>query len=270
MRRYARAVLGGTFDRLHLGHESLLETAFWVGQTVAIGLTTERYLADHPKPDRAALQPYATRRRALTGWLQRHHPHGSWTVVPLNDRFGGSVAPGVGVLVVSVDTVGGGKAVNAERLRRGLPAVPMAVVPLALADDLRPVASRRIRVGTIDRRGHRRSPITVVLRTSHPMDAAPATRAIRSAFPRAIVRTGVGSRPQGPPDRRRSVVRRLPTAELFLDVTGARREAGEWSRELPGVRLLPVRIAGTRPVHLARGLRVVLRPASGRAPGESF
>ncbi|HXQ48788.1 MAG TPA: pantetheine-phosphate adenylyltransferase [Thermoplasmata archaeon] len=270
MRRFGRAVLGGTFDRLHIGHEALLETAFRVGRTVAIGLTSARYLADHPKPDRAPLQSYATRRRNLVAWLRRRHPGAEWTVVPLHDRLGGSVARGVGVLVVSADTSQGGKAVNAERRRRGLPPVRIERVPLALADDLRPVASRRIRAGTIDRRGRRHAPIRVELTASDPSDARTATRAIRVAFPRSVVvAPTTRTRPEPRAPGRNPAVP-PPPVELWVGVD--RSPAGGWRVVVrsPYVRLDPVRIPGTRPSELARGLRRVLRPSSRGPPRESF
>jgi pantetheine-phosphate adenylyltransferase len=269
--RAGRTVLGGTFDHLHIGHESLLETAFRTGRPVAIGLTSERYLSDHPKPGRGVLQSYATRRRRLVSWLRANHPKEPWTVVPIDDRFGGSVAPGVAVLVVSADTVAGGRAVNAERGRRGLPPARLVVVPLALADDLRPVASRRIRAGTIDRDGRRRSRIRVGLWVSDPRDRPTAARAIRSAFPGAVVvpvpdRSG-SSRPSR---THRSTESPDAPEELTLGIR--RRRAGGWEvvERTAGVTLLPVRVRGSRPSDLARGLRSLLRPSSGPGPRESF
>lgn len=188
MPRFGRVVLGGTFDRLHLGHEALLATAFRIGRSVAIGLTTERYLALHPKPAGIPIQSYSTRRATLRRWLSARYPVTRWTVTPLNDIFGGSVGDGVDALVVSADTQAGGRAVNAERRRLGRRRVPVIVVPLTLADDLRPLSSRRIRAGEIDRAGRRRSPIEVGLAVESPEDRGPATDAIRRALPRARVR----------------------------------------------------------------------------------
>jgi pantetheine-phosphate adenylyltransferase len=185
--RYGRVALGGTFDRLHVGHEALLTTAFAAGRSVAIGLTSARFLAEHPKPDARRIQPYASRRRALTEWLAARYPDPRWVVVPLDDGFGRSVEEGIDALVVSADTLAGGQAVNAERRRRGRKPIPVLTVPLVLADDLRPVSSRRIRAGEIDRYGRRLSPIRVGLSVERREDRVPAARGIRAAFPRARV-----------------------------------------------------------------------------------
>jgi cytidyltransferase-like protein len=227
---YGRAVLGGTFDHLHAGHAALLSAAFRAGRSVAIGVTTDRYLAEHPKPAGGRLQSYATRRRALVRWLVRHYPGRSWRTSPLSNRFGRSVEPGVDVLVVSVDTVGGGRAVNAERRRRGRPVVPVVVVPVVLADDLGPISSRRIRSGAIDRDGRRRSPIRIGLGVSDPADAPPAIRAIRTAFPTARVRVAKVPRPgseRSPNRLARQLARRaIEGRELALGV--ARIPRGGW------------------------------------------
>jgi pantetheine-phosphate adenylyltransferase len=165
----------------------MLTTAFAAGRTVAIGLTTSAYLDGHPKPGAERIQPYAARRRAVTRWLASRYPADRWTVVPLGDGFGRSVEDGVDALVVSADTLAGGQAVNAERRRLGRKAVPVLTVPLVLADDLRPISSRRIRAGEIDRYGRRLSPIKVGLSVEQAADRVPARRGIRMAFPRARV-----------------------------------------------------------------------------------
>ena len=187
MPRYGRVVLGGTFDRLHVGHEALLATAFRAGRTVAIGLTTDGYLERHPKPGADRVRSYRARRTALRRWLLDHYPRRRWVLVPLENTFGRSVEDGVDALVISADTLVGGRAVNDERRRLGRSAVPLVVVPLVLADDLGPVSSRRIRLGEIDRFGARRSPLRIGVAVADPVDHVPVVRGVRRAFHRARV-----------------------------------------------------------------------------------
>ena len=47
---YEWVAIGGTFDRLHLGHKTLLRRAFELGKKVLIGLTTQDMVSH--KPDR--------------------------------------------------------------------------------------------------------------------------------------------------------------------------------------------------------------------------
>ncbi|MFZ0892224.1 MAG: pantetheine-phosphate adenylyltransferase [Thermoplasmata archaeon] len=156
--RYRVAVLGGTFDQFHAGHRSLLRRAFATADTVGIGLTTPTYLKKFPKPLGRRIQSYAERRRVLARWLRHHYGGQRWWIAPLGEPFGRSVGPGVDVLVISKDTREGGRAVNRERRRRGLPSLPIEVVPLVLAKDHRPIASRRIRAGEIDASGRPATP----------------------------------------------------------------------------------------------------------------
>ena len=183
--RPRRTVLGGTFDHLHAGHWALLRAAMRGGGEVAIGLTTDRYVSTHRKPARGGIEPYERRRHALARWLRREFPRRRWRIVPLDNGFGRSVEPGFDRLVVSVETVEGGARVNAERRRRKLPALEVETVPLVLADDLLPVSSRRIRLGIIDRRGHRRAPIRIALAVDPPTDASAWRDALRRIFPKA-------------------------------------------------------------------------------------
>lgn len=196
MGRQHTAVLGGTFDRLHVGHEALVRTAFRAADSVAIGLTTDQYLRRHPKPGSRRIQSYATRRRTLVGWLRREFPRRAWRVEPLADARGHSVEPGFDAIVITEETLTGARRVNAERHRRGLPALRIVVAPMVLGDDLLPVSSRRIRAGAIDRVGRRRSAIRITVLLPRPDSLTPWRRAVRRIFPRArVVRASSRARP---------------------------------------------------------------------------
>jgi pantetheine-phosphate adenylyltransferase len=259
MGRFRLAVLGGTFDHLHVGHQALLATAFSVGNEVAIGLTTDGFVARHPKPAGTRLQRYSARRASLVRWLRANYPSRRWRVVPLDDPFGGSLEPGVGVLVVSRDTEKGGRAVNRQRRRLGRPAVPVVSVPLVLADDLEPVSSRRVRSGEIGPDGRRLAPIRVALSTSDARDRDAGKRAVRTVFPRArFLRLDSGPGNAGAADR--SPSRNAPAYDLAVRVS--RRGVAGWAavERTPRVRLRLRTIRGSRPEELERGLVALLRP----------
>jgi pantetheine-phosphate adenylyltransferase len=151
-------VLGGTFDHLHAGHRALLTSAFQRAGEVKIGLTTDRFARSEKKPLARRVQSYRTRRRHLLAFLRQRFGDRRWTVVPLRDRWGRSVGPGVDLLILSEETRSAAKPINAERRRQGLAPLRIFVVPQVLAKDGRPIASRRIRAGEIDEEGHRRVP----------------------------------------------------------------------------------------------------------------
>lgn len=157
-RRGSVAALGGTFDRLHAGHRALLRAAFQAADEVRIGLTTDKFLADHPKPLGGTIRSYRTRRAALGRFVRENFPRRRFRIVALNDGVGRSTDPEVRVLVVSAETLEGGKAVNRARRSLGRPPARLVVVPLVMAEDDRPIASRRIRAGEIDGEGAVRTP----------------------------------------------------------------------------------------------------------------
>jgi pantetheine-phosphate adenylyltransferase len=260
--RVGHAVLGGTFDRLHAGHAALLATAVRSGRRVSVGLTTAAFLRAHPKPAGPRIQPYRLRRAALARWLSAHAPKGTWRIVPLADRFGRSVAPGVDLLVVSAETATGGKAVNRERRRRGLPEVPVAIVPLVLGDDLEPLSSRRIRAGEIDRRGRRIAPIRVAVAASDAASARAAVRGIRRAIPAARIVIAPAGPPRAArrPSARALALRARARAPLAVGVVRGRRgwTLVEASRS---VVLAPRVVLGARDRDLARGVAAVVRPS---------
>ncbi len=255
MARFGRVVLGGTFDRLHVGHEALLATAFREGRSVAIGVTTAGYLRRHPKPGSARIASYRARRATLVRWLSARYPRSRWSVVPLEDTFGRSVESGVDAIVLSADTLAGGRAVNAERRRRGRRAVPLVVVPLVLGDDLEPVSSRRIRAGAIDRAGHPRGKIRVLLRTGSERDRPAAVRGIHRAFPRAQV-----GRPLRPAKRQRSGQGSVPEGGFTVTVAGSGPAQRTVTVSTPRGALSPVTANGRFPRDLARLVAGVLRP----------
>jgi pantetheine-phosphate adenylyltransferase len=262
MARYPVAVLGGTFDRLHIGHEALLNSAFRVGRDVGIGLTTAAFLRGRAKPLGGRIAPYARRHRTLAVWLRRHHPDRTWWIAPLKDPLGQSVEPGVDAIVVSVDTRGGGRAVNRERRRRGLPPVAIVLVPLVLADDFRPVSSRRIRAGIIDCEGRRLSRIAI--RAHAPTGSRDAVRAaLNEVYRRPAIRWSGLDRSLPASEQR--VERRSPS-EIDIEVVPPSPTAPAWkiSVQAGRIRLPAIRVPAAAPGELREAIARRLRPRATR------
>lgn len=263
MARVRVLVLGGTFDRLHIGHEALLNTAFRRGERVGIGLTTADFLRGRAKPLGELIRPYAQRRRELTRWLRRHHPGRDWWIAPLDDPLGRSVDPRVDAIVVSADTAGGGRAVNRERRRRGLAPVAIYSVPLVLADDLKPVSSRRVRAGIIDREGRRLS--SILVRARSPRRArAPLRAALKTVYRTPSIRWADLGDPSSASGPRRQ--KRRP-AEIDIVVRSLSRNEHTWSVRVRAgrIRLPATPIEAGTPGALAAGIVYKLHPAPPRA-----
>ncbi|MFX1474951.1 MAG: phosphopantetheine adenylyltransferase [Promethearchaeota archaeon] len=144
--------IGGTFDRLHKGHKTLLRRAFELGQRVIIGLTTHA-LIKH-KPDWRLINSYEKRAAELRQWLDFESYEGRYMIEPLCDPYGPAITEEkLQLIVVSEETYSRAKEINEIRRKRGLPLLDIAVLTMILADDETSISSTRIRAGIIDRDG---------------------------------------------------------------------------------------------------------------------
>ncbi|PIK62538.1 putative bifunctional coenzyme A synthase-like [Apostichopus japonicus] len=119
---YHHVVLGGTFDRLHVGHKVLLmESAMRANAFVTVGVTDGHM--NHKKTLPELLQPCGNRIQDVYEFLHDVKP---WVahkdiIVPITDPFGPSITEAdMGCIVVSQETRKGGAAVNKRRLEKDL------------------------------------------------------------------------------------------------------------------------------------------------------
>jgi len=180
-----RVVVGGTFDILHDGHRALLGAAFALkSKEVLIGMTTDRFARE----TRDRVNPYDRRERALRRFL-RARRWGPARIEPIDDAYGpADDLADLDVLVVSAEREGVAKALNAVRVSKGLHPLEVRTVPMVLAQDGLPIASRRIRAGIIDRRGVRMKTLVVHVGTDNPVKVRAVRRVFADLFPRVRVR----------------------------------------------------------------------------------
>ena len=172
-----RVAMGGTFDVLHDGHDVLLGAAFGLKPDVAlIGLTTDRMACE----TRDVVHPFEVRRRNLTrrldgkGWRRAR-------IEPIDDPFGpADDLADLDVIVVSAERHRVAVAINEARKGKGLRPLEIHAVPMVLAQDGLPLASRRIREGIIDRHGTRVKALDVRVGTGNPVKR----RAVRKVLER--------------------------------------------------------------------------------------
>lgn len=149
---YEWAAIGGTFDRLHKGHKTLLRRAFELSKKVLIGLTTQE-MVQH-KPDWEIITNYETRKSELEKWLDAESYKGRYTIRPLPDKFGPAITqPELQLIVVSEETCPVAKEINEIRRAQKLPLLHIAVLTMVKAEDHISISSTRIRAGIIDRDG---------------------------------------------------------------------------------------------------------------------
>lgn len=197
--RVKRAVMGGTFDRLHCGHAALLATAFAHAEEVGIGITTDQFLTKKGgKAKKGKTRPFDEREKALRAFLDQRFPGRLWYLIPLTDRWGAALEPSTQALVVSDETLPVGELAN--RLRRRSKAKPLTLIVChaVLAEDLLRVSSSRIRQGKIDGDGRRLAPLRVGLGSENEVKRAGVEAAFHGLFPRTPLE--VESVRPGPPN----------------------------------------------------------------------
>jgi pantetheine-phosphate adenylyltransferase len=148
---YETVFLGGTFDRIHKGHEAVLTRAFGEGQHVTIGLTSDEFVASY-KDDQP--QPYVARKANLTKWLNNSGYAGRFDIVPIDDPFEPAASGQYQALIVTNQNRVRGEEINAKRTDRSLTPLALIEVPIIAADDGLPISSARVRRGEIDTYGH--------------------------------------------------------------------------------------------------------------------
>ncbi|MDV3244266.1 MAG: pantetheine-phosphate adenylyltransferase [Nitrososphaerales archaeon] len=151
-RRYRTVATGGTFDRLHKGHEALLSKSFEVGERVVIGVASDEFARREGKTPE---QHYRERVKLLRGYLDGRYPGRSYLIAKLDDYFGPGIASSrVEAIVVSRETATRVPLANKLRAAKGFPSLHVVTVDLVMAEDGKPISSTRIRDGVIDAAGH--------------------------------------------------------------------------------------------------------------------
>jgi len=146
-----RVALGGTFEIIHKGHQTLLARAFALGDDVLIGLTSD-HLANMSRGRRVA--PFSEREWALRSYLDRAFPGLDYELQMITDEFGPAVhLADLEVLVVSENTYPTGLRMNEAREEAGLTPLRLVSIPHVLADDGKPISSTRILAGECDADG---------------------------------------------------------------------------------------------------------------------
>ena len=143
--------LGGTFDKMHLGHESLLRTAFSLSDEIIIGLTSD----SRAKINRSGehISPYSERFESLN-YFTSNNFKGNYSIVELNDNWGpGVFDESLNAIIVSEETEKVAIDLNVNRKLKGLKELEVVVIPLVLANDGRRISSTRIRNKEINTEG---------------------------------------------------------------------------------------------------------------------
>jgi len=147
-KKYKLAAVGGTFDKFHKGHQTLLEKAFKVAETVAIGVTSDKFAA---KKD--PIEPCQTRIKNLKKYLKKKG-YKNFYIEKLEDPYGPTIHDKkFEAIIVSRETQPRAKQINKIRKEKKLPPLDIITINMVKAEDGEPISSTRIRKGEIDKKG---------------------------------------------------------------------------------------------------------------------
>ncbi|WP_456450989.1 phosphopantetheine adenylyltransferase [Palaeococcus sp. (in: euryarchaeotes)] len=152
--KYRKVVVGGTFDRLHLGHKALLRRAFEVGKYVYIGLTSDEMTKDKPYAEK--ILPYELRLSDLLKFLEVN-TYSNYRILKIHSAIGFTAEiKSLEAIVVSEETYKGALLVNKARGERGLKPLDIVVIGIVKSKLGGKISSSLIRAGLIDPFGNPR------------------------------------------------------------------------------------------------------------------
>jgi pantetheine-phosphate adenylyltransferase len=137
---------------IHAGHRRLLAEAFRLGDTVLIGVTSDRLVMTLHKDHK--VRPYSNRVRNLATFLKTRRWSSRARIAKLREPYG-PAAKGrkLEALIVSRGTLASGRRLNKLRKKNGLQELDLVSVALLKASDGKPISTTRIRMGEIDLQG---------------------------------------------------------------------------------------------------------------------
>lgn len=150
--KYNVVACGGTFDHFHKGHREFLRLAVSSSNKILLGITSDFYIKNSIKN---GIEPFVFRRKCVSDFLKSENAKEKAEFFPLDDLYGSTLDKNckIEALVVSENTLEGGKLINIARRKIKLPALPIIIKKMVKADDGRAISSNRIRNGEINREG---------------------------------------------------------------------------------------------------------------------
>lgn len=151
---YTLVATGGTFDRFHKGHATLLERAFEVGEKVIIGVTSDEMVRKEGKILGNYVLPFPDRVEEVKKFLESKDLLGREIISELTDVYGPTVLEGnLGAIICTKETRKGAVEINRARKKKGLTTAEIIECAFISSVDGYHISSSRIRLGEIDREG---------------------------------------------------------------------------------------------------------------------
>lgn len=150
---FYKCFVGGTFDGMHIGHQSVITRACREAEQVIIGVTTDDFIKQTKSG--VVTKPFEERNQQLTTWIRSQGLQDKVTSIAISDRYEPVVSDqSFDAIIVTRDNKKTGEEINRKRQEKGLSPLVLIEEPLVLSDDGKPVSSTRMRKGEIDASGH--------------------------------------------------------------------------------------------------------------------
>jgi cytidyltransferase-like protein len=144
------AIVAGTFDHLHQGHQKLLTTALQSAHHLSCGLTQKHFT--RKKPLASLIQSLTLRRQELSQFLSPRSNR--WSIFALNDPLEPAVSSlHLDSIVASTETAPTVNKINHLRRQKGLKSLHPVIINLIKSTDQHRLSSTRIRQGQVNRQG---------------------------------------------------------------------------------------------------------------------
>lgn len=152
-KKFKLVAVAGTFDILHLGHKTLLNKAFEIGEKVIIGICSDKMVKNMKKPH--PINPYRMRKEKLLEFLKDSGYIDRAKIIQINDPYGPAItSKEMEAIVVSEQTEYRAHEINNIRKKNGLHPLNIISIKMVKAENGGDLSSSRIRMGEIDSEGH--------------------------------------------------------------------------------------------------------------------
>ena len=147
-KKHEIGLIGGTFDRFHAGHMSLIDSGLKYCKNIQIWIVND----DLAKSKDRRIQDWYDRESELIDATSEHSSR--ITTHQLNDKFGPSLQSiEASAIICTNETMQGCLEINSLREKDGFPPLDIISVERVNSWDGGPISSSRIRDGNIDREG---------------------------------------------------------------------------------------------------------------------
>lgn len=142
--KFKVAACGGTFDRLHKGHEAFLKFAFSKAKLLIIGLTSDKFVKKYKK--KKNISTFYKRKKDLKNFLEKEEFFKKAKIIPIDDTVGPTVnnSEQIEAIIVTEDTLSRTELINRKRVEFGLQPLSVISMPVIKTGDVK-ISSSLIR-----------------------------------------------------------------------------------------------------------------------------